>query len=92
MAEDPRALQWCWSCDDDFNSLRRCLHIKHDMLCSPPIYYTGEVNLAGLSLKRAALDGLDLPIDVKEGVYLQLVCDHPTDRESIWFYQLGCLF
>lgn len=32
--------------------------------------YTGEVNLAGLSLKRAALDGLDLPIDVKEGVYM----------------------
>lgn len=27
----------------------------------------GEVDLLGLSLKRAALDRLDLPIDVKEG-------------------------
>lgn len=52
--------------------------------------YTGEVNLAGLSLKRAALDGLDLPIDVKEGVYMYHVHLLPIATDLIARAHVSC--
>jgi hypothetical protein len=39
------------------------MHFIRSTMCT-----AGEVDLLGLSLKRAALDTLDLPIDVKEGI------------------------